>query len=147
MNDAPRRRPRIKAIAAMTVVAIVAFATGLFLFNDVVMPRLVHRASEQRVPDLTNLTFPQAQRLLAARGLTLTRDGERFDPTVPNGFIVSQDPPPETPFRGHKKIGVIVSLGEEYSSVPELFGESMRTAAYLLTRAGLRLGGITHAPS
>ena len=44
-------------------------------------------------------------------------------------------------------MSVIVSLGEEYSSAPELFGESIRTAAYLLSRAGLRLGGITHAPT
>jgi serine/threonine-protein kinase len=147
MSEAPRRRARIKPIAAMAALAIAAFATGLFLFNDVVMPRLVHRVNEQRVPDLTNLTLVQAERVLQARGLLLTRAGERFDPTVPSGFIVSQDPPAETPFRGHKRVSVVVSLGEEFSSVPELFGESMRTAAYLLTRAGLRLGGITHAPS
>ena len=33
------------------------------------------------------------------------------------------------------------------ASRSEVIGESVRTAAYLLNRAGLRLGGITHAPS
>ena len=41
----------------------------------------------------------------------------------------------------------MVSLGEEFSSVPELFGESRRGAQLLLERAGLRAGGITRAPN
>ncbi len=144
-SPAPRRR--LKAFGAVAGLAVVAFVTGLFLFNNVVMPRLVHRINEQRVPDLTNLTLHQAEQVLRGRQLALVRAGERSDPTVPSGFIVSQDPPAETPFRGHRRVSVIVSLGEEFSSVPELFGESVRTAAYLLSRSGLRLGGITHAPS
>lgn len=131
----------------MVVFAVLAFITGMLVFNDVVMPRLVHRVNEQRVPDITNLTFAEAEKTMAARGITLSRAGERFDPSTPSGYVLSQDPEPESPFNGRKRISVVVSLGEEYSSAPELFGESMRTAAYLLSRAGLRLGGITHAPS
>jgi len=138
---------RIKAFAAMLALASVAFVTGLLVFNDFVMPRLVHRVNEQRVPDLTNLTYEQAEKMLVSRGLMITRSGERFDPGVPRGFVMSQEPPPETPFRGARRISVVVSLGEEFSSVPELFGESVRTAAGLLSRAGLRLGTTTHAPS
>ena len=42
---------------------------------------------------------------------------------------------------------VVVSLGEEFSSVPSLFGESLRSARLLLQRSGLRVSGITRAPS
>ena len=143
----PRPGRRIKALLGLLVLAAVAFVTGLLVFNDVVMPRLVHRVNEQRVPDLTNLTYEQAEKTLVARGLVITRAGERFDPSVPRGFVLSQDPPSETPFRGVRRVSVVVSLGEEFSSVPELFGESVRTAAGLLSRAGLRLGTTTHAPS
>jgi serine/threonine-protein kinase len=41
----------------------------------------------------------------------------------------------------------MVSLGEEFSSVPELFGESVRGARVLVERVGLRVAGITRAPS
>ena len=88
-----------------------------------------------------------ASRRSSRSGSQLSRAGERFDPSVPRGFILSQDPPPETPVRGKKRVLVVVSLGEEFSSVPELFGESLRSARYLLERAGLRVGGITRAPS
>jgi len=42
---------------------------------------------------------------------------------------------------------VMVSLGEEFSSVPELSGESQRSAEQLLHSAGLRVGAIARAPS
>lgn len=144
---ASRLLRRLKALAVMFGLAIVAFATGLLVFNNMIMPHLVHSVGQVRVPDLANLTVEQAERSLQRIGLKLSRAGERFDPSVPRGFIISQDPPAETPVRGRKLVSVMVSLGEEFSSVPALFGESLRSARYLLERAGLPVGGITRAPS
>ena len=143
----PPRSHRIRVGFSLIGLAIVAFITGMILFNNLVMPRFIHRAGEVKVPDLANLTFDQAERQAAPLGLQLSRAGERFDPSVPSGFILSQDPPEGTPVRGRHRVMVVVSLGEEFSSVPELFGESLRGTRLLLERAGLRVGGITHAPS
>ena len=143
----PHRSHRIAVGLSLLGLATAAFVTGLILFNNLVMPRFIHRAGEVKVPDLANLTFEQAERQAAPLGLQLSRAGERFDPTVPSGFILSQDPPEGTPVRGRHRVMVVVSLGEEFSSVPELFGESVRGTRLLLERAGLRVGGITHAPS
>jgi serine/threonine-protein kinase len=143
-----RPRPRrARALAAIIALALTAFGTGLLIFNNLIMPRLIHSVGEVRVPDLTNLTLEQAEKALTPLGLSLSRAGERFDPSVPRGFILAQDPSPETPVRGRKRVLVTLSLGEEFSSVPSLFGESVRTAKYLLERAGLRMGAITRAPS
>jgi serine/threonine-protein kinase len=131
----------------MVVIALVAFAVGVLVFNGVVMPRLVHGTGDVKVPDLTGLTLVQAEQTLEPLGLPLSRAGERFDPSVPNGFVLSQDPEPGSFVRGRRRISVVVSLGEEFSSVPSLFGESQRSAEVLLRSAGLRLGVITRAPS
>lgn len=148
---APRSRLRLPARLRGTVSLILfagaAFATGLFVFNNLVMPRLIHSVGQVEVPDLANLTFEQGQALLQPLGLELSRAGERFDPSVPSGFILAQDPPGGTPVRGRKRVMVVVSLGEEFSSVPEVFGESVRGARLLIERAGLRVGGVTRAPS
>ncbi len=141
------RHHRLVMAFSITGLAIAAFVTGLFLFNNLVMPRLIHSSAEVRVPDLANLTFEQAEQLASTLHLQLSRAGERFDPSVPAGFILSQDPPEGTPVRGRRRIMVVVSLGEEFSSVPELFGESLRGARLLIEHAGLRVGGITRAPS
>lgn len=141
------RRRRLRDMLMIVGASVLAFSLGLGLFNGFVMPRLIHGTGEVKVPDLANLTLVQAEAVLRPAGLSLSRAGERFDPSVPRGFILSQDPPPDTPVRGRNRVLVMVSLGEEFSSVPELFGESRRGAQLLLERAGLRVGGITRAPN
>jgi serine/threonine-protein kinase len=128
-------------------VAVSAFVVGILVFNHVLMPRLVHREGEVLVPDLSELTLEQAQRALEPAGLHLSRAGERFDAMVARGHVVQQDPPAGTPVRGRRDVSVIVSLGEESSSVPALAGETRRTAELLLERTGLAVGGVTLAPS
>ena len=141
------KRPRLGPTAILILAALAAFSTGLFVFNNLIMPRFIHSTAEVKVPDLANLNYDQAEIALKPLGLVLSRAGERFDPAVPRGFILSQDPAPETPVRGRKRVMVVVSLGEEFSSVPSLFGESLRSARFLLQRSGLRVTGITRAPS
>jgi serine/threonine-protein kinase len=127
--------------------ALLAFVTGMVIFNRVVMPRLVHGVNDVKVPDLTGLTLEQAEQTLRPMGLQLSRAGERFDPGVPRGFVLEQDPPPGQFLRGGQRVSVVASLGEEFSSVPNLFGESQRSAEVLLRSAGLNLGVMTRAPS
>ncbi|MEK7330979.1 MAG: PASTA domain-containing protein [Candidatus Eisenbacteria bacterium] len=147
VEPARPRRHRARAVAALVGFALLAFGTGLFVFNNLVMPRLIHGVGQVTVPDLTNLTVEQAEQALRPLGLQVSRAGERFDPAVPRGFVLSQDPEAGIGVRGRKRISVVVSLGEEFSSVPELFGESVRGARLLIERAGLRAGAIVHAPS
>lgn len=150
-EDAPvgdrRKSHGVRDSVLILALALAAFAVGLGVFNGVVMPRLIHSTGEVQVPDLANLTVDQAELALRPTGLVLSRAGERFDAGVPRGFILAQDPPQGTPVRGRTRVLVTVSLGEEFSSVPELFGESRRSAQLLLERAGLRLAGTTRAPS
>ncbi len=143
-----RRKARPwREVLTSAIVAVVAFAVGILVFDHVLMPRLVHREGEVRVPDLSGLTVEQAQRALAPSGLELSRAGERFHPELPRGLVVQQDPPAGTPVRGRHGVSVVVSLGEESSSVPALSGETRRTAELLLGRSGLAVAGITFAPS
>jgi beta-lactam-binding protein with PASTA domain len=146
-TTAPPQRHRAAGLFFVVGLALAAFATGLLLFNSLVMPRLIHGIGEVQVPNLNNLTLEQAEQSLGPLDLQLSRAGERFDPTVPRGFILSQDPAPGTAVRGRRRVSVVVSLGEEFSSVPALFGESQRSAEQLLRSAGLRIGAITRAPS
>ena len=145
--DPPAKRHRLRDTALTLAASMLAFAIGLGVFNGLVMPRFIHSKNTVEVPDLRNLTFEQAQGLIEPSGLLISRAGERFDPGVPRGFILAQEPPAGTPVRGQRRVMVTVSLGEEYSSVPELYGESRRGAQLLLERAGLEVGALTRAPS
>lgn len=138
---------RLRSVATLGVLALLAFATGLVVFNNFVMPRLIHGIGQVTVPDLTNLTVEQAEQALRPLGLQVSRAGERFDPAAPRGFVIAQEPGAGSTVRGRKRISVVVSLGEEFSSVPELFGESVRSARMLIERAGLQTGSVVQAPS
>jgi beta-lactam-binding protein with PASTA domain len=144
-----RRRPgRAQRTALLLLVlAVAAFATGMALFNGLVMPQLIHGRGEVRVPDLTSQSVNQAEESLRQLGLKLSRSGERFDPAMPRGLILQQDPPPQSAVRAGRRVVVVVSLGEEFSSVPQLFGTSLRGARILIERTGLTVGGVTRAPS
>jgi len=146
----PRRSTWFDALRPFlttALVAIAAFFTGLALFNEVVMPRWVHRGTETRVPDLQNLNLRQAASVLDPLGLRLSVRGEQYDPQVPKGFVIWQDPPANDVVRRGRPVSVLVSLGEEYMSVPALYGESKRGAGLLLSRSGLALGDVVEAYS
>ncbi len=144
---AGRRGRPFKPLLATFLVAIAAFFTGLGLFNYVLMPRWVHFGHEVRVPDLANLNATQAERVLGQVGLRLSVRGEQYDAQVPKGFILWQDPPANDVVRHGRPVSVLVSLGEEYASLPVLYGESKRGASLLLSRSGLALGEIVEAYS
>ena len=143
----PKRPQRLRHTLITLGVGLLAFVVGLWVFNSLLMPRFIHREGEVRVPDLNNLTVEQAEKVLAPTGLPLSRAGERFAPEVPRGGILQQDPLAGTLVRAPRRVLVTVSLGEEFSSVPALFGETRRGAELLLEHNGLRVGGITRAPS
>ena len=115
-----RRGRRVRDALLIGLLALLAFATGLTVFNSVIMPRLIHSSAEVRVPDLSNLSYDQAEALLESQQLRLGRSGERFDASVPRGFILAQDPLPDTPVHVLQRVMVMVSQGEEFTAMPEL---------------------------
>jgi serine/threonine-protein kinase len=146
-SRARRVRSKLTQAAVVTAFAAGAFITGVIVFNYLLMPGLIHSGAGVRVADVHQLSLEQAEAVLAQQGLQISRAGERFDADVPRGFVISQDPAPGSPVRQQKTVSVVTSLGEEFSSVPALFGESRRSAEQLLKSAGLELGRITRAPS
>ena len=142
----PSRAPRsrfarsLRALGGTVLVAALAFITGLVLFDRVVMPRFTRQAGDVLVPDLANLNRQQAESVLSRAGLQLSVAAERFDAAAPRGFVIAQEPEPGRPVRGGRRVSVTLSLGEEFANVPELFGESLRSARLLIDRAGLKTG-------
>jgi eukaryotic-like serine/threonine-protein kinase len=151
-DDAPEPPPRggagrallrsLGALFGTVVIAGIAFATGLVLFDEVVMPRFVRQGGDVSVPDLSNLNKDQAEKLLGQAGLQLSVSSERFDPAIPRGFVIAQDPEAGRHVKAGRRVSVALSLGEEYANIPELFGESLRSARLLIDRSGLRVGAL-----
>jgi beta-lactam-binding protein with PASTA domain len=105
------------------------------------------RGGEVTVPMLQGMAVEEAAQRLEQKGLVLDRSGERVDPVVPAGQIISQDPPEGTRLKKNRKVHVLVSLGQEVLLIPQLVGQPARRAQIGLQQAGLRVGEIAYVSS
>jgi eukaryotic-like serine/threonine-protein kinase len=118
------------------------FAAGVFAFNYVVMPMLVHQRGAVIVPDLRNTSEAQATQDLARLGLSLRVERSDYDLQVPAGYVVTQAPRANGTLKPGRSVSVVLSLGPRTHRVPELKGMSMRQARSVLEHAGLGLGRV-----
>lgn len=105
------------------------------------------RGGEVTVPALHGMSIPEANERVQREGLLVEKSGEKMDPLVPEGMIVSQDPIEGSRLKRNRKVRVLVSLGREVLKVPELVGQPARRAQIGLQQSGLKLGQIAYATS
>jgi beta-lactam-binding protein with PASTA domain len=98
--------------------------------------RVVLSSRDVAVPSLAGRALAEAGSLAAERGLALRIEGRRHDPSVPAEHVVAQEPPPGGTLKAHRAVRVWMSLGPRRVSVPEVEGESARTARIALEQAG-----------
>jgi eukaryotic-like serine/threonine-protein kinase len=133
--------------AGKLLVLVGALILTYVLFAAIGM-RLALRTREVQVPLLTGKTVNEATGLLTEAGLNLkVEEGRRLDPKVPAGQIVTQDPAAGVSTRRERSVKVWVSGGPRSTSIPELSGESERTAQLRLQQEGLGLASIAEIRS
>jgi beta-lactam-binding protein with PASTA domain len=133
---------RVWSAGKLLVLAGALVAT-FFLFAGIGM-RTALRARAVQVPELVGRSVNDASRVLTDLGLTLKVDeNQRVDATVPEGQITQQDPPPGVPARPQRSIRVWLSAGARTTRVPELVGQTERTARFRLDQEAIELGPVT----
>lgn len=114
-----------------------------FLFAAASM-RIAFRSRDVIVPVLNGKTVNEASLLLTDSGLNLkVEETRRVDPAVPAGHIISQDPQAGARTRRERAVKVWVSAGPRATSIPQLVGESERTAQLRAQQDGLQLASVT----
>jgi len=75
-----------------------------------------------QVPSLVGEELTAAQQLTSEQGLALIVNKRRYDPAIPAAHIYSQTPPPGAQVPAGSEIMVVVSLGPEPVTVPNVIG-------------------------
>lgn len=117
----------------LVVVALVSAVTAM---------RLAIHGREVAVPDLIGKSPQEARRLAELEGFQFDVERQYYSPTVPEGKILSQLPPPKTRVRRGWEIRVAKSLGPQRVAIPDVVGESERAAEINILRRGLDLGSV-----
>jgi len=96
-----------------------------------------------QVPRVVGSDVKEAQLLLQRLGLELEVSETKYEENVKKNQVMAQDVEPGRNVREGRKVGVVVSLGPEQVSVPNLEGLSLRDAELTLQNGRLNLGKVT----
>jgi eukaryotic-like serine/threonine-protein kinase len=120
------------------MVAILVVAGGI---SAITAMRLAIRGTEVVVPPLMGKTEDEARQILEENKLLLrVTTKPRFNPTVPAGRIVEQNPPAGTRLKTSRSVKVLLSAGDRKYAVPNLVGSSIRAARLTLAQRNFTLG-------
>jgi beta-lactam-binding protein with PASTA domain len=113
-----------------------------YILFAVASMRIALKTREVVVPQLAGMTVNDASAALAEVGLSLkVEEGRRVDPKVPAGQILAQDPPSGSRTRRERGVRAWISAGPRSTIVPELVGESERSAQLRASQQGFVVGG------
>ncbi len=116
-------------------------AAAAFL-SAVTAIRFAIRGSEVAMPDLVGKSTAQATKLLSTSKLEI-RVSDRVFSGLPVGDVVRQSPPAGEMMKVGQDAHVVLSLGANTISIPQLTDESLRAAEIELLRSGLQPGEIS----
>jgi serine/threonine-protein kinase len=124
-----------------------ALVATYMLFAAAAM-RVALRAREVEVPNLTDRTANEANAIAAQLGLTLkVDDSRRTDPKIGAGRVLAQDPAAGSTARRQRTLKIWLSAGQRASTVPQLVGETERTAQMRLSQDGFALADVAEIRS
>jgi beta-lactam-binding protein with PASTA domain len=122
------------ALAMLVVALLSAFITM----------RLAIHGREVKVPNLTGLTLADASKQARSRGLILHLENRFYSPNTLPGHVLAQSPAPGVTVRRQWAVRVTESLGAQQVAIPDVVGQSERTASINIRRLGLELGAVAH---
>jgi eukaryotic-like serine/threonine-protein kinase len=136
----------IKKEREFILITLGVFFGGLLIlaiiFDNFVMPMVVHHGAEFSLPNVVGNTLMIAQKKIEEKGLQLDIAAEEFDPTHPKGTVIFQVPESGSNVKKGMTIRVTISKGVASSTVPNLRGISLREAKLMVENAGLQMGEI-----
>jgi eukaryotic-like serine/threonine-protein kinase len=139
---------KIRRINRFFNILLGALAMGVVaLLSAYITMRLAIHGREVKVPNLTGLSLADASKQTRSLGLRLTLENRFYSPNTPPGRILAQSPAPGVTVRREWAVRVTESLGAQQVAIPDLTGQSERTAAINIRRLGLEQGVVAHIPS
>jgi eukaryotic-like serine/threonine-protein kinase len=133
-------RERLEWLIRMGLLVFV-LAAAAFLSAVMAMRFAIH-GREVEMPNLVGKNSAEALALLHKRGLQLKVVDRVYD-NLPLNAVVRQSPPAGEHMKVSQDVHVVLSLGPQNVTIPEVVGESVRVARIELLESGLQVGEVT----
>ncbi|MDK2821086.1 MAG: eukaryotic-like serine/threonine-protein kinase [Clostridia bacterium] len=129
-----RRRPRAWAWVLLTLFFLGLAGGGLWAGISYYL-----LVGETQVPSVTELTEKEALTRLAKFGLKGKVGNRQYDQDIPEGYVITQDPPAGEKVRRGRMVTLTVSKGKRLITVPNVIGETERNARFKLENANFEV--------
>jgi len=107
--------------------------------------RFAIHGRQTAVPKIIGMSPHDAEAALEAHGLVLDRSDRFYSAEIPAGRIVSQVPMPGEMVRRGWRVRTAESMGPQRVTIPDLAGDSERSAEINIRRRGLEMGSMAVA--
>jgi eukaryotic-like serine/threonine-protein kinase len=123
---------------ARTALILFVLASVTFL-SAIIAMRYAIQGREVVLPNVVGKTTQQAQQRLAIIGVGFKVEDKVYS-NLPVGEVVRQSPPPAEHVKAGADEHVVISLGPQKVTIPDLYGASERAARIELLRSDMQLG-------
>jgi serine/threonine-protein kinase len=131
-------------LLAATITAIALFVAFLILFISLnnSYNQLLNAPVKVKVPPVENINAAAAKAILSTSGLNMIVNDSTFSETVPEDYVIEQDPDESTEVEIDSNVVVVVSMGPENlnESIPNLTGLDAGRATEAAAKAGFKIG-------
>jgi len=132
----------MKRIFTLVLGALALVAVALI--SAFIAMRLAIHGREAVVPNLSGLSVADANSLASRSGLALNLENRFYSADVAAGRILSQDPAAGSRVRREWPVRIAESLGAQRVEIPDLTGQTERSATIGIRRLSLELGVVAH---
>ncbi len=136
MNMAERLQWIMRMAFLLFILSSVAFLSALTAMRFAVQGR------EVDMPDVVGKSAVPARQILHGRGVGMKIE-DRIYSSLPADAVVRQSPPPNTRVKTGQSAHVVLSLGPQRVTIPQLQDRSLRAAQVELLRGGMQLGEVS----
>ena len=142
-------------VSLLKFLIFVIFFVLLFKFAQMYSIKMMNsffNKEETKVPNLVSrdgnpVRIEDAFELCKQFRLQIDIKEKKFDNNIPEGCVMSQDPPPDTVVKVNRVIEVIISLGAKTVECPDVAGKDVRDVAFVIQNKGFLLGKKSYVPS
>jgi eukaryotic-like serine/threonine-protein kinase len=133
-------RERLEWLLRMALLLFILSSVGFL--SALTAMRFAIQGREVTMPDVVGSGAKQAEQVLHSRSLGMKIEDRVYSHLAVDA-IVRQSPPPNTRVKTGQYVHVVLSLGPQKVSIPELRDLSFRAAQVELLRSGMQLGEVS----
>ena len=138
MNTTERLQWVMRMAFLLFILSSVAFLSALTAMRIAVQGR------EVAMPDVVGKSMVPARQILHGRGIGMKIE-DRIYSEQPNDTIVRQSPPSNERVKTGQNAHVVLSLGPQRMTIPQLQDRSLRASGHKRIGAAARLNGTTYS--